>query len=300
MRSTSLRTTSLVILAFLSLLAPQVRAADQSPALTVGMEGVVEIALPGPALEAKPVDDKAPLVLRIASTRPWGSKTMYDLRYMGLEPGRYDLKDYLLRTDGSSTDDLPSIPVQVDGILPAEHDGALVDVSEGPLRVLGAYKWLMGLAVVAWIALLVPLVRMYRRRRHVSEDVTSEPAAPSLEDKLRPLVERAAAGTLNAAEQGELERLLLQYWCKRRDLGDLAPVEALRRLRRDPEAGPLLQALEDWLHRPHDPAATADRRADVAAMLAPYRGESTGNTSATGNGDGHAVVISSDGGNGKP
>jgi hypothetical protein len=37
-------------------------------------------------------------------------------------------------------------------------------------------------------------------------------------------------------------------------------------LRQHAEAGPLLQSLEDWLHRP-EPAADVD----IAALLVPYR-----------------------------
>jgi hypothetical protein len=43
-------------------------------------------------------------------------------------------------------------------------------------------------------------------------------------------------------------------------------VDALTRLRQHREAGALLRALEDWLHRPPGTA-----NVDVAAVLAPYR-----------------------------
>src|SRR5689334_13586147 len=59
---------------------------------TVGIEGKVEVLLPGPKLKAKPAERKAPLNVRIASTRPHGTLVHYDLRYVGLMPGRYDLR----------------------------------------------------------------------------------------------------------------------------------------------------------------------------------------------------------------
>src|SRR6059058_5860377 len=84
---------------------------------TVGVEGKIEIDLPGSLLEAKPVNDKAPLLLRIASTMPAASKEAlhYDLRYIGLVPGEHDLKEYLVRADGTSTAELPAITVKVAG-----------------------------------------------------------------------------------------------------------------------------------------------------------------------------------------
>src|SRR5258708_2260757 len=93
-------------LLFLFCLAVGARAVETNLP-TVGMEGKVEVNLPGPLLDAKPVDPRSLVTLRIADTRPHGTLIHYDLRYLGLVPGRYDLRDYLVRKDGSSTDDLP-------------------------------------------------------------------------------------------------------------------------------------------------------------------------------------------------
>ena len=46
---------------------------------------------------------------------------------------------------------------------------------------------------------------------------------------------------------------------------DLAPGEAMSRLRRDEEAGPHVEALERWLHRPVE-----QDDLDLERMLAPY------------------------------
>src|SRR5215207_10420027 len=101
------------IFVFASLAAAAAPSPTTMP--TVGVEGKVELALPGSLLQAKPVTDKAPLLLRIASTQPSARQQdlWYDLRYIGLVPGAHDLKNFLVRADGSSTADLPSIPVAV-------------------------------------------------------------------------------------------------------------------------------------------------------------------------------------------
>jgi hypothetical protein len=67
------------------------------------------------------------------------------------------------------------------------------------------------------------------------------------------------------ADQARLENLLLGYWRQRLDLEALDPSAAMASLREHPEAGALLRALEDWLHRPPGTA-----RVDLDAVLAPY------------------------------
>ena len=42
-----------------------------------------------------------------------------DLVYYGLDPGEYDLGDFLKRRDGSATDTLPPLPIEIRSVLPA-------------------------------------------------------------------------------------------------------------------------------------------------------------------------------------
>ena len=125
---------------------------------TVGMEGRVEVILPGTALEAKPIEHRARLIVRIAETRPRGDSIWYDLRYVGLVPGSYDLRGHLLRLDGSTTNNLPAIPVRVAPLLPETHDGLLVEQAASPFGRLGGYTTLMIVAAVVWVMLFLPLV----------------------------------------------------------------------------------------------------------------------------------------------
>ena len=234
---------------------------------TVGVEGKIEMALPGPLLQAKPVTDKAPLLLRVASTQPAArpQDVWYDLRYMGLVPGAHDLKNYLVRADGSSTADLPSIPVAVLGLLPEDHTGELTAARRAGWPFFGGYRVVMGVVVVMWLAMLYPLIFVGRKKRAKVE--AAPPPRKTFADRLRPLIDRAAAGSLSVEEKGKLERMLLWYWQKRLDIADDNPGEAIAVLRRHPEAGQLLRALEEWLHR----RPGAAHNTDVNALLAPYR-----------------------------
>ena len=231
----------------------------------VGLEGVYYARVRGPALAAKPVDDSAPVVLRMADAVQDGEATIYELRFVGSLPGRYDLRDYLVRVDGQPPSGVEPMQVAVHGLLPDDHDGSLESLARPAARTPLAYRALLALVAALW--LLPPawlLVRRWTRPRvkpHVVEN-----GRPSLADQLRPLVEAAVAGRVTATEQARLERLLIAHWRQRLDLNGCPAVDALREMRRHPEAGELLRELDKWLHQPPGTA-----RVDVAAILLPYR-----------------------------
>jgi len=234
-----------------------------SGAPTVGMEGRLEVLLPGTLLEARPVEHKARLVLRVAETRPRGNELWYDLRYIGFEPGSYDLRTNLVRLDGSTVTNLPALVVNVAPLLPEKHDGILVEQASSPLGRLGGYRNLMIAAGVVWALLLIPILWRHRKKQ---APAALPPSEPTLADRLRPLVEQAAAGRLSGDGQAQLERMLLHYWRDKLNLQSLGMAEALQQLRAHAEAGELLRALEGWLHRP--PGTT---QVDVGRILEPYR-----------------------------
>jgi hypothetical protein len=251
------------LLAALLLFSAGLRAEDRRTS-SVGMPARVgQVVLPGPELEARPVDPKAPVVVRVVNTYPHGTAFRYDLVYYGLEPGTFDLKDYLRRKDGSSTADLPALPVKIEPLLPPGQ------VLPNPLESrsspwLGGYRLALTVGAVLWGLGLLALVFVGRRKKRDPHGAGA--AAVTLGDRLRPLVERARAGSLARGERADLERILLAYWRRRLGLGDEKPAVAFARLRQHPEAGPLLEQLEEWLHRPGE-----NRRVDVAALLQPYQ-----------------------------
>jgi hypothetical protein len=244
------------------LIAANGRADGQRKA-TVGMTGKIEqIVLDGSELEVVPLDRKSPVVLRIIEAYPHGSAYRYDLAYYGLEPGEFDLKPYLRRKDRTTTADLPSIRVTVEPVLPPGH---LLPHELEPKGspFLGGYR----LALLAfgsfWLLGMVAFVFYGWRKRKA---IDGPERAVTLADRLRPLVEDAMAGTLTPVQRAELERMLLAYWQRRLNLGAMKPHEVFVALRRHPEAGPLLEQLELWLHRP-GPAPIVD----LARLLRPYR-----------------------------
>ena len=248
-----------------------IAAAVASPTTmpTVGVEGKIELALPGTLLQAKPVTDKAPLLLRIASTQPAPRRAdiWYDLRYIGLVPGAHDLKNYLVRADGSSAGDLPTIQVAVLGLLAEDHKGELVRNAGARWPFFGGYRVMMVVVALLWLGLLFPLIFWRRQKRTKIE--APPPARKTFADRLRPLIDQAAAGTLSIEQKGKLERMLLWYWQQRLDLTGDSPANAIMALRRHSKAGELLRALEEWLHR--RPGGVNATTTDINALLAPSR-----------------------------
>ena len=231
---------------------------------TVGMPARIDqIVLPGTELEVKPLADrKTPIVLRIANVFPHGTAYRYDLVYYGLDAGSFDLKDYLRRKDGSSTADLPGLKVEITTLLPpGQVLPHALEATAGP--ALGGYRlWLVG-GGIAWALGLLAILLVGRRRRRTQ--ALSQRAPVTMAERLRPFVEAAQAGSLSATQRAELERLLLAFWQRRLRLEKARPQDAFAAMRQDPHAGPLLQQLEDWLHRPQ-PA----RDVDVSALLKTY------------------------------
>ena len=152
-------------------------------------------------------------------------------------------------------DGVPPIPVRIVPAYPVTERRRVSPIDPPPRPPLGGYRTAGIVAGVLWAIGLAALIVVRRRRR---AEATDAPPEPTLAERLRPLVERAAAGTIDVDEKARLERLLLEHWRRR------AGIE-LRELRDHPEAGPLLRAIEAWLHRP---GGTPE---EIAELLRPYR-----------------------------
>lgn len=255
---------------------------------TVGMEGRLEVVLPVAGVEARPVTERAKVLVRVADRYPHGTATRYDLRYVGLVPGKHDLRESLLVPGGGVATNLEPIVVEVAGLLPARHDGSLVPGAGPGLPRLGGYRAMLVAAGTAWV---VGLAGWWFTRRKAQAETTGVVVRreETLEERLRPLVDLAVRRELGLEGQARLERLLLGHWRRRLGWEGLPMDEALRRLRGHEQAGALIRALESWLHRPEGGTTV-----DVVALLAPYRdvaasGEAEGEGTGAGHGKGEGA-----------
>lgn len=231
---------------------------------TVGMEGELDVALPLAGLISKPGDHRAPLVLRIAGAQPYGTLTRYDLRYVGRVPGAHNLAEYLFTAEGQPATNLPVLAVKVGGVLPSPHSGWLEEQAHRAPSLFRGYRAVLSAVGVGWVVAFF-LIRRVDRKPKVMTTPEAMVRPPSFAEKIRPLVERAASGQLSAEEKARLERMLITHWQQRLNLVGTSTNDLIRQLQQHPEAGVLLGALEDWLHRPPGQAAVR-----VEEVLAPY------------------------------
>jgi hypothetical protein len=258
------RLLAAVVLALMVSAANPPLRGQELRATSIGMPAKIEqLVLPGPELEVKALADRRqPIVLRIVKSYPHGTAFRYDLIYYGLDPGEYDLRDYLRRKDGSSTAGLPPLRVKIESIL-GPGQVLPTELEPRPSPTLGGYRVALVVLGILWV-LGVILILVVRRRRQEQVSLAARPL--TLADQLRPLVERGVAGKLTVPQCAELERMLLAYWRKRLRVDGTRPAEAFAVLRAHPAAGTLLEQLESWLHRPGH-----NETIDVAALLRPYR-----------------------------
>lgn len=233
-------------------------------AAKVGYPGFIEgIVIGGPELSAKPIENREqPIILRIVDMYSHGDGYRYDLEYIGLEPGTFDLADYLQRPGGKPVQDLPEIKVTIETLLPAGQVEPN-QIASGPTRFNSYYLALLLIGGVIW---LLGLFAIFFVGRYRTGRPSAEVKAVTVADRLKPLVEQAVSGKMSVGQQAELERVLVAFWRKKLRLGHL-PADRLRvELRQHPQAGELLSQIDNWLHRP-DP----DRNVSVAELLTPYQ-----------------------------
>ena len=114
-----------------------------------------ELVIEGSLLEVRPPSLETALILRIDSASPHGTAWRYDFEYYGLEPGSYDLVQFLRREDGSEITELEPITVIVEsGLPPGQVLPHKIQAGETPelggytelLWTLGGF-WLLGSAL---------------------------------------------------------------------------------------------------------------------------------------------------------
>lgn len=239
-----------------------------APAEPVGIAGQrMDVFLPGPELSVRPLrTGKDPLDLRILAVYPHGTTGFrYDLEFIGYVPGRLDLSPWLVPKAGATAVALPPVEVEVTFTLPPGRPGPLEDPGYRAARVGSGYTIVLFLLTAAWLAgggwLLYAWLKSLKR--DIPEPTASE---PSPADLLRPWVQRALKGELDASGKAELERRILGFWRDRLGLADQPAAEALAKVREDEEAGRLPRLIEKWLH---DPTAQVTE-AEVNHALEPY------------------------------
>ena len=237
-----------------------------------GITGTYRFKHLGKPLKAKPqLDSDAPIGIRLSSSP--SDNQNYEVSFLGIKEGRYDLLAFMENVDGTEVRDLAPILVEIVSMLPKDQRSDLFEAATFKPQVWGGYR--LSICLIGLIWLSIPIIFLIRRSMRTKPMVVAPivEEAPTFADQLKPLVESAAAGTLSVREKGRLELLLVHYWRERISLQGVDMANAIRQLRSHPEAGQLITKVESWLHQ----SGTTDTDLEgspssIVELLKPYRG----------------------------
>lgn len=241
--------------------------ATNGEAATRGITGRIVVESEHGHVRGRPdLDLDSSILVRVADRdRTDDGRSITELEYIGVDAGVFDLRESIVFDDGGSIDRMPPLTIEIVSNLATDAPSDVFLAEAPPASIVGGYRKLLVVVAVVWI--LVPVAVMIRRRLRRPPPPPVAPTPPTVFDRLEPLVRRAVDRELTIEERGRLELLLFAHWSGRLGLAD-DPVEAVRRIRTDPEAGRLLRRVESWLHAPggRTPSAT-----ELGELLAPYR-----------------------------
>ncbi|MDT8390115.1 MAG: hypothetical protein RRC34_06360 [Lentisphaeria bacterium] len=229
-------------------------------AVEIGMIQTARIDIPGPRLELVPLDEHAPLVARLDAVVKTGTGHLYEVAFVGLEPGDYDLTTYFQTAAGEAPATVPYV-VTVERKLPPDFRGEITVI---PRRVGFPPAWYGMTAVtlsVLW-ALCLPALIFFGRGKQVVEPVCPT-VSLSLRDRLRACL--SEVGETDSKEVWQrLEATLIRYLAESRQVTEEKAFAELTALKKDDVAGPVILEFERCLHAPGGRGRTSVARALAA------------------------------------
>ncbi|MEW4452036.1 hypothetical protein AB1L30_05060 [Bremerella sp. JC817] len=235
---------------------------EASTSSTVGIPSVLrDVEIPGPLLETRPIENSmTPVVVRVLAAKRADQGFRYDFEYYALEPGQHNLIDYLTPAEGEPLAEPSELWVQVTSELTENQSLSLQGILFRATSWFRTYTVLFWMAVIGWIAGLVWILRVGKKKEApaVAPQQIQTPWA-RLQEKIghKPIEE------LTGSEKAEIERLVYTIWYRLKG-SDQSASEAFVALKQDPDAGPMLLKLEQWLHVPAGEAIDLD---DVLRQL---------------------------------
>jgi hypothetical protein len=227
-----------ILLLLLISLAAQEKSGD------VGLTKKLNVTFPGEKLMAAKVDDKSRAMVRILTAQKSGDGYKYEMEFIGLEPGEYNLIDYL-RTENDEPLTFKKHQIEVGTSLAVGFDGELLDYQKTSRNLIPWYKKI-NYAVMAIWALLLPVIILYGRKKKKADEIVVE-EEKSINEKIRGLL--SSMGNSSSKELWQkVESLIFQHWCEKKNLQGMPMHEAIIKLKEDDEAGPFILKLEKGIH----------------------------------------------------
>lgn len=243
------------------------RPVEKEPdTLTVplGVEQAAIVTYSGPSVAVAPYKWGVAVNVRIAEVIERPSKRIYDVRYIVNRAGTFDLKEYLVATDGRALEGLPTFKFTGDAKLSKNLDTRIQETEAILVDVGGRYYETMAILAVLWIIWLLLLI-FYKRPRPPVEPEAAPPD-PTLAEMLRSFLAQLEAGTLDATAKARMEMALLRRWREDLSLEEAPMSEAFNKIASNEKTGDLLRKLQHWLHHPNSSVQSVE----IASVIKPY------------------------------
>ena len=227
----------ILLLSFLSVFANE----------NIGIVKKLSFELPGKKLKAAEVDEKAPARVRMILVTKTETGYRYELDFIGLEEGEYNVIDYLRTMSNEIPQGYKEIKVTVGSVLEDEFKGELKVKqvkSEAP-KVW--YSTLNYALLVVWFAVLLYII-FGRRPKIEEEDDEVLEAEPTTAEKLLKLLQNNDASSKENWQQ--IEGLLISHYFSESDSEEMM-YEKIAELKSNSDSGPLIEMMETYLHSPN-------------------------------------------------
>ncbi|SFI64483.1 hypothetical protein [Planctomicrobium piriforme] len=218
---------------------------------TVGLAGRVTIISQRDDLIAMtPEQSGKPVRIRVVNKTKADAGWKYDVEYVALKPGEYDIATLLVDASGERDTAIAANNVTVGELLNKDTPLKVSDTDPVGMSSHSWYRLLIVGLTVLWLAAGVWLWKLFPDKKRVStKDMTEE----TLREYVTRALTAASAGQLTREQYAVVERMVLTYWQDRLGLQKASVDEMLAALKMHPQAGPMLWSLES-LHRPGAPA----------------------------------------------
>ena len=233
-------------------------------AADIGMVQTIRIEIPGEKLQAVPLDDYAPVAIRLDVTTKTETGHLYSIDFVGFEPGEYNVMNYV-RTPSGTPPAVAPYPVIVRRELPEYFHGEIQDI---PRRVGFPPAWYGKTAltlIVLW-ALCLPLLVFADREKRDKQPVP-QVVPLSLREQLRSRLSEIGPDESKETWQ-RLEATLISYLADARQVTEGKAYDQLMALKNDTIAGRAIREFEQCLHAPGGRRrASLDRALEACARV---------------------------------
>ena len=219
-----------------------------------GLTGTLQFYHSSPSLAAKANqsgDGPVFVRLELSDDQPKVEEQLYryDLRFFGMEAGRFDLAQELTLAGQSDGGDIRGIgPLWVDVVsdLPSERGTNLYEIDDPAFDISKGYRTALITLGVLWG--LVPLgYFLARTKRQDAPIEISGVSEPGITERLFSIANKANDSSLSYEEKAEFELLLYAYWQERLGLSG-SVIDSVPVLRRDENSFEVILRLERMLH----------------------------------------------------